>query len=65
MTSEEFKAAKSINNKELEELHAQKSCLEANVSYNEIDMNCIKTDFLQYLFSPNILPEIIHRFIPG
>lgn len=63
MTAEEFKAAKTINSKELEELHAQKACLEESAGYNEIDMSSIKTDFLQYLFSPDILPEIIHRFI--
>lgn len=63
LTAEDFKASNSINNKELEELHAQKASLEANASNHKIDLGCIKEDFLQYLYSPDILPELIHRFI--
>lgn len=45
------------------ELQAQKVSLEANASNHKIDLDCIKVDFLQYLYSPDILPELIHRFI--
>ncbi|MEK5379213.1 recombinase family protein [Niallia sp. FSL W8-0635] len=63
MTAEDFKAANSVNIRELEMLQAQKVSLKANASNHEIDLTCIKNDFLQYLYSPDVLPEIIHRFI--
>jgi hypothetical protein len=63
MTAEDFKDSNSINKRELEELQAQKSALDANTSNHKFDLDCIKEDFLQYLFSPDILPELIHRFI--
>lgn len=63
ITAEDFKVSNSINNKELEELQNQKATLEANASNHKIDLDCIKEDFLHYLYSPDVLPELIHRFI--
>lgn len=62
-TAEDFEALNSINNRELEELLTQKELLESNASNHKIDLDCIKEDFLLYLYSPDILPELIHRFI--
>ncbi|WP_051591008.1 recombinase family protein [Bacillus sp. UNC438CL73TsuS30] len=63
LTAEEFKTSNTINNKELEDLQTQKASLEANACNHKIDLDCIKEDFLQYLYTPEILPELIHRFI--
>lgn len=63
ITAEDFTVSNSINNRELEELQAQKLALEVNASNHKIDLDCIKEDFLQYLYSPDIMPELIHRFI--
>ncbi|MEH7378995.1 recombinase family protein [Bacillus sp. JJ1533] len=62
-TAEDFEALNSKNNRELEELLTQKELLESNASHHKIDLDCIKEDFLLYLYSPDILPELIHRFI--
>lgn len=63
ITAEDFKVSNSINNKELEELQVRKVSLEANASNHKIDLDYIKEDFLQYLYSPDVIPELIHRFI--
>lgn len=63
MTAEDFKAANSVNNMEIEELKVKKVTFEADANNHEIDLYCIKEDFLCYLYSPDILPEIINRFI--
>ncbi|MEH6908654.1 recombinase family protein [Neobacillus drentensis] len=63
ITAEDFKVSNSINNIELDELQVQKFALEAIASNHKIDLDSIKEDFLQYLYSPDIMPELIHRFI--
>lgn len=40
-----------------------KAAHKANATNHTIDLVGIKGDFLQYLYSPDILPELIHRYI--
>lgn len=63
MDIETYRLANSQNNKELEELKLKRKALEESTSHNQLSLDCIKSDFMQYLYSPDVFPEIIHRFI--
>lgn len=63
MDMETFKITNNANGMEIEKLRVQKEFLQENVSKDEVNLFSIKDDFMLYLYSPKVLPEVIHRFI--
>lgn len=63
MDEQTFKLANTKNDKEIKDLLRQQESLETSTNQNKHDLQNIKMDFEKYLYSEEVIIEIIHRFI--
>ncbi|MGO4185283.1 recombinase family protein [Paenibacillus sp. TAF43_2] len=63
MSAEEYKVVIERDNAELADLQEQIDTLSESATNLEFDLNCTQNDFMNYLFTTEVLPELIHRFI--
>lgn len=63
MSAEEYKAVIERNNAELAALQGEIDTLSESTTHLEFDLDCTQNDFMNYLFTIDVLPELIHRFI--
>jgi len=63
MDIETYKLSIDENNKELDELKNRQKTLTEENNANQIDLSKINEEFKQYIFSKEVISEIIHRFV--
>ncbi|MEL3972051.1 recombinase family protein [Rossellomorea oryzaecorticis] len=58
-----YKSGTNEANNELEKLNKQKQMLDYSSNQNKVDLKKLHTDFKKFLYSEEVLPELVHRFI--